>query len=187
MDLNALMGTLLGSDSIESISKLSGASEDEVKKVLGSAMPKMLSGAQDQATDEKTAEGFAKALSDHAQADTSDVRGFLSSVDQVDGAKIVAHLLSSLGSGSQGSTQVLQSAASSSGLKPGQVAQILAIAAPLLMSLLGKQDGKEDQSVGVGGLMGALLGKTDTASLVQTLLFGKKKRKGLLGLLLGGK
>lgn len=184
MDLNALMGTLLGSESIESISKLSGTSEDEVKKVLGSAMPKMLSGAQDQATDEKTAEGFAKALSDHAQADTSDVRGFLSSVDQVDGAKIVAHLLSSLG-GSQGSTQVLESAASSSGLKPGQAAQILAIAAPLLMSLLGKQTGKEDQSVGVGGLMSALLGKNDTASLVQTLLFGKKKRKGLLGLLFG--
>ena len=183
MDMNALLGTLLSGESIESIGKLSGATEDEVKSVLGSALPQMLSGAQGQATDEKTAEGFAKALTDHAQADTSDVRGFLDGVDQIDGGKILAHLLG----GSLNATT--QAAASSSGLDVGKVAKILAIAAPLLMSLLGKQTGQENSNdaSAIGGLMSAFLGKTDTAGLIKLLLFGKKKKKGLLGLLLGGK
>lgn len=180
MELNALMNTMLSGDSIESISRLAGVSEEETKRVLGSALPQLLSGAQGQAEDEQTAEGFAKALSDHAQADTSDVRGFLTGVDQIDGGKILAHLLGI----NQGS--ITESAAASSGLKPAQVVKILSIAAPLLMSLLGQQAQQDNNNAaGVGSLMSALLGKTDTANLIQTLLFGKKKKKGLLGLLLG--
>ena len=62
--------------------------------------------------------------------------------------------------------------------------KILAIAAPLLMSLLGKQTGQENSNdaSAIGGLMSAFLGKTDTASLIKLLLFGKKKKKGLLGM-----
>ena len=179
MELNALMSTLLGSDSIAGLSKRADVSEEDVKKVLASAMPQLLAGAQGQAQDEETAEGFAQALKDHAADDTSDVRGFLDKVDDLDGGKILAHLLGL----NQGT--ITESAAASSGLKPAQVLKILSVAAPLLMSLLGKQAGKEDQSVGVGTLMSALLGKNDTASLVQTLLFGKKKKKGLLSLLFG--
>lgn len=182
MDMNALLSTMLSGDSVESIGKLAGASTDEVKSVLGSALPQLLSGAQGQATDQATAEGFAQALSDHALADTSDVRGFLSGVDLIDGGKIIAHLLG----GNLNSTTT--AAAASSGLDAAKVSKILAIAAPLLMSLLGKQTGQAGgDAAGIGTLMSAFLGKTDTASLVQTLLFGKKKQKGLLGLLLGGK
>ena len=183
MEINALMSTMLSGDSIESMSRVAGVSQEQVKSVLGSALPQMLDGAKGQATDEATAEGFANALSDHAKADTSDVKGFLTGVDQIDGGKILAHLL---GGGLNATTQT---AASSSGLKPAQAAQILAIAAPLLMSLLGQQAGQEsgNNASGIGGLMSAFLGKTDTAKLIQLLLFGKKKKKGLLGLLLGGK
>lgn len=183
MDMNALMSALLSSDSIDSISRQAGVSEEETRQVLSSALPQMLSGAQGQATNEETSESFAKALSDHAQADTSDVRGFVNAVDLIDGGKILAHLLGA------GQTAITDSAAASAGLKPAQVVKILSIAAPLLMTLLGKQAGKEDNSAsGVAGLMSALLGSSDTSELVQTLLFGKKKKKkGLLGLLLGGK
>ena len=180
MELNALMNTMLSGESIESISRLAGVSEDETRRVLGSALPQMLVGAQAQATDEQTAESFSKALSDHAQVDTSDVRGFLTGVDQIDGGKILAHLLGG------GQNTLMESTAASSGLKPAQVVKVLSIVAPLLMSLLGQQAQQEGNSASaVGSLMGALLGKTDAAKLIQLLLFGKKKKKGLLGLLLG--
>ena len=179
MELNALMNTLLSSESIESISRTAGVSEEETRRVLAGALPQMLSGAEGQATDEATAEGFAKALNDHAQDDVSDVRGFLGGVDLIDGGKILAHLLGG------GQNALMESTAASSGLKPAQVVKILSIAAPLLMSLLGQQAQQDNSQAGVGTLMTALLGKTDTAKLIQTLLFGKKKKKGLLGLLFG--
>ncbi len=180
MELNALMNAMLSGENIESISRLAGVSEEETKRVLASTLPQMLAGAQGQATDETTAEGFSRALTDHAQDDTTDMRGFLTGVDQIDGGKILAHLLGG------GQTALMETTAASSGLKPAQVVKILSIVAPLLMSLLGQQAQQEGNSAaGVGSLMTALLGKTDTASLIQLLLFGKKKKKGLLGLLFG--
>ena len=183
MDMNALMSALLSSDSIESISRQAGVSEEETRQVLGSALPQMLTGAQGQAENAETSESFARALSDHARDDASDLRGFISAVDLIDGGKILSHLLGA------GQNAITDSAAANTGLKPAQVVKILSIAAPLLMTLLGTQAGKEDNSAsGVAGLMSALLGSGDTTELVQTLLFGKKKKKkGLLGLLLGRK
>ena len=46
MDLTSLMKTMLSSDSIAQMSKKTGTSTDEVKSVLLSALPAMLSGVQ---------------------------------------------------------------------------------------------------------------------------------------------
>ncbi|MBR2521108.1 MAG: DUF937 domain-containing protein [Oscillospiraceae bacterium] len=187
MDLNALMGTIFSGESISGVSELTGASDSDIKNVLSSALPAILSGAQGQADNEETVSGFAGALADHAGADTSDLASFLHGVDLEDGGKILGHLLGS------SKEATAQAAAEKAGLGSGQSMNILSAVAPLLMSLLGQQTQQsipvqEDQpqqggfqaltgaSQGGGsllsGLFGSLLGGGDTGSLISSLLGG---------------
>ena len=163
MDLNTLMGAMLSSDSIKSISKASGASQKDVKAVLSSALPGLLNGAAQQANNSQTAAGFAGALAQHAKSDTRDLGSFLSGVDLADGGKIIAHLLGA------NTTAATQQTANASGVDAAKVAKILAVAAPLLMSLLGKQTGQSSGSA-VGALMNSLLGGGNAGSLIGSLL-----------------
>lgn len=187
MDLNSLMGTLLSPDTVANMSQATGASAADVQNVLSSALPQLLSGAQAQANDAATAEGFLGALAQHSQDDTSDVTAFLQNVDTKDGEKIVSHLL-----GSQ-QTAATQAAAQRAGLSAGNTAQILAMVAPLLMSLLGQQtQATQQNTAGISSLMGSLLGNVNTASLITSLLGGTASSAqpaapagNLLGSLLG--
>ena len=140
MDLNSLMGSLLSGDSIANLSQLSGASQKNVKDVLSSALPSILEGAVNQANDENTVEGFANALLSHAKDDTSDVASFMSKVDLEDGGKIIGHLL---GNNKEAATQ---EAATRAGLSVGKTGIILALLAPMLMSLLGQQTQQTQQT-----------------------------------------
>ena len=169
MDLSALMGTLLSSDSIESMSKKAEVSEDNVKSVLANALPSLLNGVQEQACGTETAEGFLGALGQHAQVDTNDIASFFSNVDVEDGGKIVTHLL---GANTEEATQQFSERA---GLGSGKTALIMALAAPLLMSLLGQQQQQTapaTTSAGIGSLMSGLLGGGNTTSLLGSLLGG---------------
>ena len=194
MDLNALMSTLLSEESINGVGEKAGASSEQVRGVLGSALPLLLNGANAQANDESTASGFAGALQQHAQSDTSNLSSFLGGVDLSDGAKIVAHLL-----GANTAAQT-QSVAQQNNVNSATTGNILATAAPLLMSLIGQQSGSEANSgLGVSGIMGSLLGSGDMGSLLGGLLGGgaagtqeqvqpvqqSAKRPGLLAKLLG--
>ena len=93
MDLQALMSTMLSEESIQNLGARAEASPDEVRGVLGNALPLLLNGASAQATNQETASGFLGALQQHAQDDASNVGSFLGGVDMADGAKIIAHLL----------------------------------------------------------------------------------------------
>ena len=171
MDLKALMETMLSSDSIDCMSKKAEVSEGDVTSVLANALPSLLNGIQEQANGEDTAEGFLGALGQHAQVDTADMASFFSNVDVEDGGKIVGHLL---GANTDAATQEVSERA---GLGSGKTALILALAAPLLMSLLGQQQQQTapaTTSSGIGGLMSGLLGG------------GQAQTTDLLGSLLGG-
>ena len=161
MDLTKLAGSLLSSDSIGGLSGLTGASDNDVSKVLAKALPALLSGAKDQAKGEGTSQGFATALSDHAKDDTSDLTKFLGKVDMKDGAKIIAHLLGS------GKDDVVADIASDTGVSQAKTDSILSGAAPLLMSLLGQQADEDDnKNAGVEALIGALLENVDLVELL---------------------
>lgn len=169
MDINSLVGTLLSSDSVENVGKVTNASKKDVTSVLSAALPLLLNGADTQAKSDDTAESFANALSDHSKKDTSNLASFLGGVDMEDGAKIVGHLL---GSKKTSSTNAI---AKESGVSADKVGGILSAAAPLLMSLLGQQTNEEkenDSSAAVGNLVGALLSNVDVGSLVTGLLGG---------------
>ena len=92
----------------------------------------LIQGMQGQATNKQTQQGFLQALQDHSQDDTSDFTSFLKNVDTEDGAKIVKHLLGSK------EEEVAAKATKKSGLDSKTIMKIMAIAAPLLMSQMGK-------------------------------------------------
>ncbi len=165
MDIQSLLGQLLSPDSLEGLSKASGASKTDVKKVLTQALPLLLSGADNQAKSSDTSESFTKALAQHAKEDTSDLGSFLSNLDLADGAKIIGHLL---GADTDSATKTV---AKGAGVSKKKTATILSSAAPLLMTLLGQQaDSDEKKGSAVGDLMGALLENVDVGSLLISIL-----------------
>ena len=171
MDLNALMSTMLSNESIENLGLKTDSSPDEVRGVLGSALPLLLNGANAQATNQDTAAGFVGALQQHSQDDASNIPSFLGNVDLGDGAKIIAHLL-----GANTATQT-QAVAQQTGVSQQQTGNILSAAAPLLLTLLGQQaasgsNSSSNNALGIGSLMGSLMGSGDMTSLLGGLLGG---------------
>ena len=168
MDLQALMNTVLSKESIENIGKKTDSSPAEVRSVLGSALPLLLSGANAQASDQSTASGFLGALQQHAQDDATNVGAFLGNVDMGDGAKIIAHLL---GANTGAQTQAV---AQQAGVSQAKTGSILSAVAPLLLTLLGQQaaGSSNNNATGIGSLMGSLMGSGDMTSLLGGLLGG---------------
>lgn len=172
MDLQKIAGTLLSSETISSLSDRSGASDSQVKKVLSSALPALLSGADKQANDSETSEGFAAALASHAKNSTLDLSSFLDGIDMEDGAKIIGHLLG------KEEDSVTKTVAKDTGVSANKVGSILSGAAPLLMSLLGQQaDEDDDKDSGIGSLMGTLLSNVDVGSILTGLLTDSDSEK----------
>ena len=139
MDLSSIIKTLMSKEGISGISQKTGASSFDIKNVLSSALPQLFSGADKQNTNASTQQGFVNALSQHASNDTSNLSSFFGNVDLTDGSKIVGHLL-----GKDGSAGV----AAQTGVNSEKTSNILSSAAPLVMSLMGKQFGNEKRSMG---------------------------------------
>ena len=78
---DALLETILGGDTVSTLSKNSGAKKSQVESVIGAALPLMLEGMQQNASTKKGEQALTQALSDHANSDATDVKSFLSGVD----------------------------------------------------------------------------------------------------------
>jgi hypothetical protein len=181
MDLaKMLKDTLLGSDSISTLSKTTGAKQDQVKQVLMDAVPTLIQNMQKNASTKSGEKSLAKALSDHAKDDTGNISDFLKNADLEDGAKILGHILGK-------NKNVLESGvAKKSGLSSDQVSTILSAAAPLLLNVLGqkKEEQEKSQSGGLLDLLTSALfddGKGGDDSLGEVLV------EGLGSMLVGGK
>ncbi len=173
MDISALLGTVMSAGSTDGIGKAAGVSGEQTRGILTAALPALLGGALNQSENSGTASGFANALSQHAADNTSDVGAFLAGVDMKDGGKIVSHLLGA------NEKDTVDQIAKKTGVKKTDVKKVLSAAAPLLMSLLGKEVGSQQQqqpnnAQGVAGIMSSLLGG------------GGSGMTSLLGGLLGG-
>ena len=183
MDVKSMLGTVVSQDSVKQISRSMNVPTKDVQNVLLSAIPALLGGAMDQANNQNTASGFVGALNQHSASDTSNLSSFLSSVDLDDGMKIIGHLLGG------NSNAVAEQAAAKSGLDLGTTLKILAMAAPLLMSLLGKTAQTQQQvqtqsatlqplqtqpqqggGLDISSLLGMLLKNVDIAKLLISLL-----------------
>jgi len=180
---DALIKTVFSSDAVGSLSKTSGAKKTQVESLIGAALPLMLESMQNNASSPKGEQALTQALSDHAGADATDVKSFLSGVNAQDSAKILQHLFG------DNTNKTVSALSKKTGMQKSQTMTILLQLAPLLLSLLGQQN--QGSSGGIGSILGSLLGGSNsnsTGSLIGSLLGNDTSDAAgsLIGSLLGG-
>lgn len=168
--LQDLLGQQQGTEAVDQISQNVGAEPSLVNTAIQAALPMILSGLANNASTPDGAESLNSALErDHDGSLLGNLGGLGSLIfggqqtapppRQADAGGILGHIFGS----NQG--QVAQEVSNKSGLGVGQVAQILMMLAPIVMSYLGQQ--KQQQGVGadgLGGLLGGLLGGQQAAA-----------------------
>lgn len=200
-----LLSSSTGQQLISGVASQTGQPEGKTAEVLSMAIPLMMGAMKKNASSPSGAQSLMSALNSNHDGSKWDNLGqvFSGGVDdslKKDGAGILGHLF-----GNKQET-VKNTLSKQSGLDTNSIAEILKIAAPLLMAYLAKnktQSNVNDAS-GLTGLLGNLLGgqSSKNQSLITTLLdsdgdgsvlddvagmvLGSKKKKGGLGGLLGG-
>lgn len=183
MNLSSLVSTLVSSDVAKNIAGAVKSDSGSVKKVISAALPTLLDGAKEQSADE--ASGFADALLAHSQDDTSNISKFIKKVDLADGKKILGHLLG------DNLTDKVGEISRAAGVSKKSTAGILSAAAPLLMSLLGKQAAAEKGPDGLSSIVSSLFSGVDLGGMLSGLLTDnaseeKEEEKPAAGGLFGG-
>ena len=201
-----LLNSDLGKTIISGVSGTTGNDTSKTSSVLTMALPVLMKAMERNASTPQGAQGLMGALNNKHDGSILDNLGglFGGGVDEevkVDGAKILGHVL---GGKQQGVQQVIGQKA---GMDAGSVGDILKVAAPILMGVLGKQArqnnvSSENQLTGlIGGMLGGNKTKNEQSFLEQILdadgdgsviddvagmVLGGSKKKGGLGGLLGG-
>ncbi|MBV7268180.1 DUF937 domain-containing protein [Winogradskyella luteola] len=201
-----LLNSDLGKTIVNGVSGSTGTDQSKTSSVLTMALPVLMKAMERNASTPEGAQGLMGALSNKHDGSILDNLGglFGGGVDEevkTDGDKILGHVL---GQRRQGVEKVI---GEKSGLDMGSVANILKVAAPILMGVLGKQAREKNVSSqsDLGGLLGGLLGGNDTkqeqsflekildadgdGSVVDDvagMILGGSNKKGGLGGLLGG-
>ncbi len=202
-----LLNSPMGRQIINGVSSQTGQPANKTGDLLSMAMPVLMGAMQRNASTPEGASGLLGALSGKHTGGILDNLGglFDGGVDQSvtdDGAGILGHIL--------GSKQpaVENALSQKSGIDAGSVAEILKVAAPILMGVLGKQASQSNVSDanGLSGLLGSMSGAqrgSKEQSLIESfldadgdgsilddvagmLLSGSGSKKGGLGGLLGG-
>jgi hypothetical protein len=202
-----LLQTDLGQTLINGAAQKTNTSKDQTANVLSQAMPLILGAMQRNARTPEGAASLSSALENPKHnGGVLDMLGGLfgdgpGSPDDLvsEGSGILGHVLGNK------QPQVENAISTSSGVNADSVAQILKIAAPIIMGLLGKQ--KQEKQVSqnnIGDLLGSVMGQSgshddsflttildadgdgsmidDVAGMV---LGGNNKKKGLGGMLGG--
>ncbi len=196
-----LLNSDIGKTLVSSASKQIGQNEAKTSSALSAALPLILGAMKNNASTPQGAEGLMGALSNKHDGKLLDNLGdSLGNSDVLsDGAGILGHVFG----GKQ--QNVAQAVSAKSGIDVGSAANLLQMAAPVIMAYLGKQ--KRDNNVndgnGIGDLLGSLLGsgaKNEQSMITKILdadgdgsviddLIGMAaggKKKGGIGGLLGG-
>ena len=201
-----LLGSDLGKTIISGVAGQTGQDTNKTSGLLTMALPVLMQAMKQNASTPKGAEGLLSALNNKHDGSILDNLGglFKGGVDNnvmQDGEKILGHVLG-------GRQQNVQNALSQkSGIDAGSVANILKVAAPLLMGVLGKQSRQTKVSSpdDLGGLLGGMLkgnspqqeqsflesildadGDGSIIDDVAGMVLGGGKKKSGLGGLLGG-
>lgn len=201
-----LLNSDLGKTIINGVSGSTGTNENKTSSVLTMALPVLMKAMERNAATPEGAEGLMGALSGKHDGSILDNLGdlFGGGVNEdvkVDGSKILGHIL---GGKQQGVQQVIGQKA---GIDSNSVGEILKVAAPILMGVLGKQSRQNNVSSqgDLTGLLGGLLGGNQAQNEqsffekildadgdgsviddVAGMVLGGDKKKGGLGGLLGG-
>lgn len=199
-----LLNSDLGKQIISGIGQQTGTSEKETASVVSAAAPVLMGMLQKNASSEQGATGILGALSKHDGSILDNLSGFLGSGDTTDGNGILGHILGSKKS------SVESAISKQTGVSSGNVSQILALLAPIIMGYLGKESKSAgaNSGGGLGDLLGGLMGGSSKGSSVGgnilsslldqdgdgqlgvndviTAISGNKKKSGGIGGMLGG-
>lgn len=159
MDFTNLIQGAIGQQVVGSAAKQLSINESQAQSAVAAAVPFLLS-ALNKNAQTGGAEGISNALKQHDGSILDNLSGFLGQGgNQHDGLGILNHVL---GNKQQ---NVASAISQQSGISVGQVTQILALVAPIVMGYLGKQKQSEGlDSNGIAGLLGGLVEGTSTQS-----------------------
>lgn len=201
-----LLNSDLGKTIINGVAGQTGQDTNKTSGLLTMAMPVLMQAMKRNASTPQGAEGLMGALSGKHDGSILDNLGglFEGGVDSSvmeDGGKILGHVLG----GKQ--PNVTNALSQKSGIDAGSVANILKVAAPILMGVLGKQTRQNNVSspADLGGLLGGMMkgsspqqeqsfleaildadGDGSVIDDVAGMVLGGNKKKSGLGGLLGG-
>ncbi len=131
----------LGGQMLGQISRQLGADENKTSSAITAALPAIMGALARNASNDEGARSLDNALSkDHDGSILNDLTSFLGRADSGPGAGILRHVF---GNRQQ---NVERSVAKSAGLDMGQVTKLMAILAPVVMGVLGRQ--KRQQNIG---------------------------------------
>jgi len=168
-----LLNSPIGKQVIRGVAGQTGQAENKTADVLSMAMPLLLGAMKKNAATPDGAQGLMNALSSKHDGSILDDLGSLFSggVDQSvmdDGTGILGHVFG----GKQ--VNVENTLSQRSGIDTDSVANILKIAAPIVMGILAKQtsENKVSDASGMDNLLGSMLGgqPEQNQSLLTTLL-----------------
>ncbi|MEL0457000.1 DUF937 domain-containing protein [Flavobacteriaceae bacterium SZ-1-7] len=201
-----LLNSDLGKTLINGVSSQTNQPQNKTQDVLTMALPVLMQAMRRNAATPQGAEGLMSALSNkHDGSILDNLSGLFSGgVDSNvldDGSKILGHVLGNK------QPRVEQALGAKAGMDAGSVAQILKVAAPILMGVLGKQTRQNNvnSQSGIESLLGGLIqgnspkqeqsflesildadGDGSVIDDVAGMVLGGNKKKGGLGGLLGG-
>jgi hypothetical protein len=167
MNIEGLLGQVLGGGNVGAISQAIGADESTTSTAIQAALPMLLGGLARNAQSEDGASALAGALDrDHDGSVLDDIAGFVmgGGAQQANGAGILGHIFG----GNQPAVE--QGVSQASGLDMGTVARLLPILAPIVMGYLGRQ--KQEQGMDAGALAGMLGGAHQQMQEQQSPLMG---------------
>lgn len=151
MDLLNVAMNSFGDDAIEAMGKQAGADKQQTQAALASALPLLINAVNKQGTARHDPSGFVQMLDmDKDGSILDDVSGFLNRGGQANGDDILGNLLG------QRRGQVEKYISNDSGLNMQAVSKILTMAAPVILSFLGRQN--KQTGGGIGDLIGAFTG-----------------------------
>ena len=179
--LTSLLGSMTSENALGALTEKTGGSKDQISGLLGSALPQLMSAMGQNASSKEGAASLLGALAQHTSTDP--VEKQIKEADEVDGGKILKHILG-------GNTEsVVSHLSDETGLTSKQVTSVLGSITPALMSsvsgasskktsakkggvdlsdgfdindvmgILSMAGGKDTKKGGILGVLGSLLGK----------------------------
>lgn len=126
--LETLLTSMTSSSSLDSMSRRTGGSNDQMATLITAALPILLKALTSNASTQSGAASLQEALSQHQE--TGSVAEQFAAADTADGAKILQHILGG------NSSSVMSGLSRQSGLSNDQVGSALSTLAPVLLSSL---------------------------------------------------
>lgn len=165
-----ILDLLGGSELLNGISQQAGVSKEQTSSVMELALPMLMGAMQKNSQSASGAESLLGALQSDKHNGSllsglgSLLGGNASALTQ-DGAGILEHLLGS------GQDTAANAISQKTGVSSAAVSQILKMAAPVLMSYLGKQVSEKgvNSAEGLGGILSSVLGGQNASGMLSFL------------------